>query len=152
MSDINVDDFFQDSARALLILYQTFPRRRTVFAEDVCGPDEPDEFGMHSDRFLACFSAFVWLGEEGFLRYDDTVRQEAVEQAVLTGRCFTLLSLPAKIPRPESPAGLPESVELERASNVHQLREALNARSSIALRRIMLSLLEQMTSITGAQR
>jgi hypothetical protein len=144
MSDINVDDFFQDAARALLILYQAFPRPRTLFVDDICGPEEPDEFGMHSDRFLACFGALVWLGEEGFLRSGETVRQEAVDQAVLTSRCFTLLTTPARIPLAEIGRGLPESVELERSSNIHQVREALKARSSTALRRIMLSLLEQM--------
>lgn len=145
MSDINVDDFFQDAARALLILYQSFPRPRTLFVEDICGPEEPDEFGMHSDRFLACFGALVWLGEEDFLRAGEAMRQEAVEQAVLTARSFTLLSTPARIHLADTDSRLPKSVELERSSNIHQLREAVKARSSTALRRIMLSLLEQMT-------
>lgn len=68
MSDINVDDFCKDAARALLFLYRAFPRPHTLFVEDLCGPDRVDEFGMHSDRHLACFSTLLWLADEGYLR------------------------------------------------------------------------------------
>ena len=50
MTDINIDDFFKDSAKVLVQLYSVFPRRHTVFVEDVSGPEETDEFGMHSTR------------------------------------------------------------------------------------------------------
>ena len=48
MSDINIDDFFKDAAIALVQLYGVFPRRQAVFVEDICGPDDTDEFGMHA--------------------------------------------------------------------------------------------------------
>ncbi len=145
MSDINVDDFFQDAAKALVNLYAVFPRRKAVFVEDIYGAEEPDEFGMRSDRYLACFSALLWLGEEGFLRFEETISQEALDQAVLTARCFTLLSSPPAEPDAEiRESALPASVEAERATHIFRLREALRARSSVAIRQAMLSLLMRM--------
>lgn len=85
MADIHVEEFYRDVAIALSQLYSAFPRRINLFVEDIAGPDEPDEFGLHSKRHMACFGALLWLAEEGFLRYVDTIRQEALDQAVLTG-------------------------------------------------------------------
>ena len=139
MSDINVDDFFKDAAKVLAQLYGVFPRRHTVFVEDICGFEEPDEFGMPMERHLACLGTLLWLGEEGFLRYDDVIRQEAIDQAVLSGACFTALCSAATAERGE-PA-LPESVRAERSSHVYQLRDALNAKSSANIRAAMLDLM-----------
>lgn len=138
MSDINVDDFCKDAARALLILYRTFPRPHTLFVEDLCGPDRVDEFGMHSDRHVACFSTLLWLAEESFLRYVDTIRQEAVDQAVLTGRAFVLLSTPA--------AG---SERLAEQTHAERLAQAVAERSSTRTRAAMLDL---MRSFVGTGR
>ena len=91
MSDINIDDFCKDTARTLVTLYSVFPRQHTLFVEDICGVHEPDEFGVHSDRHLACFHTLLWLAEEGFIRHGDCIRQDAVDRAVLTGRCFSVL-------------------------------------------------------------
>ncbi len=144
MNDLNVDDFFHDAARTLVTLYQVFPRRRAIFVEDVSGPEEPDEFGMHSDRYLACYSTLLWLGEESYLRFEETISHDAIDQAVLTGRCFTLLSSPPEdLPLPTAQP-LPASVEAERSTHVAHLREALRARSSAAVRRVMLSLFQRM--------
>jgi len=142
MSDINVDDFFQDAARVLISLYQVFPRRKTVFVEDISGAEEPDEFGMYSNRYLACYSTLLWLAEEGYLRYEEPIHQEAIDQAVLTGRCFTLLASP--LPGKEVDEDLPDSVKLERSSSIFQLRAALKARSSAQLRYAMLELFQLM--------
>lgn len=141
MSDINVDDFCKDAGRALLVLYQAFPRPHTLFVEDLCGPDQVDEFGMHSDRHQACFSALLWLAEEGLLRYADTIRQDAVDQAVLTGRAFTLLSAPVPAYQPANAAELPESVRLEQQTHQHRLARALSQRSSTEIRKAVLALL-----------
>ncbi len=146
MTDINVDDFFNDSARTLLILYKVFPRRHAVFVEDVSGPEEPDEFGMHSDRYLACFGALLWLGEEGFLRYENTIATEAIDQALLAGRCFTLLSTPGLL-RTDVDASLPESVRAERATRAYALESAVRSRSSSRVRAIMLELLARMSDV-----
>ena len=47
MSDIHIDDFFRDAAIALNRLYLSFPRPIALYVEDIIGPDEPDEFGLH---------------------------------------------------------------------------------------------------------
>lgn len=145
MSDINVDDFFQDAARTLITLYQVFPRRKSVFVEDISGPEEPDEFGMHSNRYLACYSTLLWLAEEGYLRYEEPIHQQAIDQAVLTGRCFTLLASP--LADSGGDPDLPDSVRLERSSSIHRLRTALKARSSAQLRAEMLALFQQMQGL-----
>lgn len=95
MADIHVEEFYKDVAIALVQLYGAFPRRLNLFVEDIAGADEPDEFGLHSNRHMACFGALLWLEEEGLLRYVDTIRQEALDQAVLTRKAFIRLSAPA---------------------------------------------------------
>lgn len=149
MTDINVDDFCKDAARALLVLYRAFPRPHTVFVEDLCGPDQTDEFGMHSPRHLACFSALLWLAEEGLIRYVDTIRQEAVDQAVLTGRAFTALATPLPGFEPADAENLPDSLRQERATHVHRLERALNDRSSAQIRAAVMELLR---ALQGAPR
>lgn len=148
MSDLNVDDFFHDAARALLALYQVFPRRKAVFVDDIIGAEEPDEFGMYSNRYLACYSTLLWLGEEGFLRFEESINSEAIDQAVLTGRCFTLLSSPARVIDSSATSALPKSVREERGSHLFALREALREGSSANLRAAMLELLRRMHEIS----
>ncbi|WP_020210331.1 hypothetical protein [Gilvimarinus chinensis] len=92
MGDIHISDFHKDTAKALNVLYGCFPRKLTLFVEDIAGPDSPDEFGLHSPRHMACLSALIWLADEGYIRYEDTIRQEAVDQVTLTHKGFTLLS------------------------------------------------------------
>lgn len=141
MTAINVDDFCKDAGRALVVLYRTFPRPHALFVEDLIGPDRVDEFGMHSDRHLACFSALLWLADEGLLRFIDTIRQEAVDQAVLTGRAFTVLSTPVpELAEPDT-EDLPEAVRLERQTRVHRLERALDERSSTEVRKAVLDVL-----------
>jgi hypothetical protein len=144
MTDINVDDFCKDAGRALLVLYRSFPRPHALFVEDLCGQDQTDEFGMHSDRHLACFSALLWLAEEGCLRFVDTIRQEAVDQAVLTARAFTLLCAPAPGFEPSVVQDLPESLRIEQQTHVHRLEHALGERSSSRIRAAVLDLLTAM--------
>jgi len=144
MSDIHIDDFFKDAARILARLYLTFPRESTLFIADICGNSETDEFGMHNPRYLACLSTLLWLAEEGYLRYDQTIRQEAVDQAVLTGRCFTLLTAPSDRPDQAHMNNLPESVRLEQGTYIHSLRDALKSRSSSRIRRAMEVLMQKM--------
>ena len=63
MADIHIDDFYRDVATIFLRLYAVFPRKSTLYVEDICGPDQPDEFGLHHPRFQAGFSAMVWLAD-----------------------------------------------------------------------------------------
>lgn len=146
MTDINIDDFFKDSAKVLVQLYSVFPRRHAVFVDDICGPEETDEFGMHSARYLACFGTLLWLGEEGYLRYEDTIRSDAIDQAVLTARCFTVLTTPAVNHEPVDVTGLPESVRFEQSTTISRLRNALKERSSARVRAAMIDLMAQMRS------
>lgn len=89
MHDLHIIDFCKDTAKTFIMLYKQFPVKTTLFVEDVAGPDVPDEFGLHSPRHNACFSTFIWLAESGYINYSQTIRQEAIEQAVLTHKAFT---------------------------------------------------------------
>lgn len=161
MSDLHIDDFYKDIAKVLNNLYQSFPRKATVYVEDIAGFEEPDEFGLHSNRHMACLGAMVWLAEEGYIRYEGTIRQEAVDQAVLTGRTFTVLStvateieddeladlgegLPATI-RATATEGfgdsIPPSVIRSQRTNINRVRLALRSRSSDRLRSVTLDIL-----------
>jgi len=141
MADIHVEEFYKDAAIALAQLYSAFPRRVNLFVEDIAGPDETDEFGLHSKRHMACFGALLWLAEEGFLRYVDTIRQEALDQAVLTQEAFTRLSSPApdalveKLMGPEDPTrtSLPPSLQEDLSSHIHLVRTALKSRHSVRI-------------------
>src|SRR5690606_36785477 len=107
-------------------LYNAFPRRTTVYAEDIYGPDSTDDYGIQSPRHRAFFSALRWLADEGYLRYEDTIRQEALDQAVLTHKAFILLNTPI----PVSPdAGL----LAERVSHIQRLRQPIATGSSRVL-------------------
>ena len=84
MADLHIEDFFRDVAKIFVRLYAAFPRKTILYVEDVSGPDQPDEFGLHHPRFQAAFSAMVWLGEHGYLNFQDTIREEALDQVVLS--------------------------------------------------------------------
>jgi len=156
MTGIHIDEFYADAARILVSLYGVFPRRVNLFVEDFCGSDEPDEYGIHSTRYQACFATMVWLGEEGYIRYQDTIRQDALDQAVLSGRCFSALISPSSQTRSDqasqSPTSetLPPSVQAEHASIVHQLEQALQQRASVAIREAFIRLLFKMSGSPDA--
>ncbi|KXS51210.1 MAG: hypothetical protein AWU57_4405 [Marinobacter sp. T13-3] len=139
MADIHVEEFYKDVAVALVQLYSVFPRRTNLFVEDIAGPDEPDEFGLHSPRHMACFGALLWLEEEGLLRYVDTIRQEALDQAVLTQKAFVRLSTPAPqavVEALDASTGddsLPASVQRDLSSYVHLIRSAIKSGNSVRI-------------------
>lgn len=142
MADLHIDDFYRDVATIFLRLYAVFPRKTILYVEDICGPDQPDEFGLHHPRFQAGFSAMVWLAEHGYLNFQDTIRAEALDQVVLSQKAFLLLSsrsLPDAAPAEAD--GLPPSVREQALSNVSRLRQALREGSSIALGRCVAQLL-----------
>jgi hypothetical protein len=128
MADLHIDDFYHDVAGILLGLYNSFPRLTTLFVADLIGEQEPDAFGVPAPRHLACFSAMLWLADEGFLRYSDVIRQEAIDQCCLTERAFVLLSSPAEEMLDPS---LPASIARQRATLAQQLRDARASGSSI---------------------
>ncbi|MEH6564482.1 MAG: hypothetical protein V7756_04065 [Halopseudomonas sp.] len=127
MADLHIEDFHQDVARILVALYNRFPQPAALFVSDLIGEHEPDAFGVPAPRQLACFSAMLWLADEGFLRYGDTIRQEAIDQACLSERAFVLLSRAE--PGERDPA-LPASIARQRATLAQQLRDAINSGSS----------------------
>ncbi len=136
MSDIHIDDFYRDVARIFLRLYLTFPRKTILYVEDICGEDNPDDFGLHSDRFLSGFGTMIWLGEHDYLRYDDTLKQEAIDQAVLSEKGFILLSSRSTLEMGEESHDddIPPSIMEHSRSNIAQLRNAVKSGSSIMIR------------------
>jgi len=92
MADINIKNFYRYIAKILSILYESFPSKTPVFVDDVAGIDSPDEYGLHRPNYTAGFFALVWLGDEEFLRYTDTIRQDGIDQACLTHKGFLGLS------------------------------------------------------------
>jgi hypothetical protein len=142
VSDIHIDDFFKDAAKTLVRLYLTFPRKATVFVEEVAGPVTTDEFGVPGTRFLSCFGTLLWLAEEGYLRYDEAIRMEAIDQAVLTGRCFGVLTMRAD--GEMTAEALPASVAVEHATYIHRIREALKSGSSAQVRATMTDVMARM--------
>lgn len=143
MSDIHVDDFFKDAAKTLARLYLSFPRRAVVMVEEIAGPVTTDEFGVPGTRFLSCFGTLLWLAEEGYLRYDETIRMDAIDQAVLTGRCFSVLTMRADGEVPPDD-GLPASVASEQATYIHRIRDALKSGSSARVRATMTDVMARM--------
>jgi hypothetical protein len=92
MFDIHIEEFYHDSFAVLNTLYSAFPKKCNVFVEDIAGPDQPDDYGLHSDRFQCCFGTLLWLQQEGFIRFDSTLRQEAIDQASLTMKGLAMAS------------------------------------------------------------
>ena len=69
MADIHIEEFYKDAAIALVQLYNAFPRRVNLFVEDIAGADEPDEFGLHSKRHMACFGTLLCQCIRALLRH-----------------------------------------------------------------------------------
>lgn len=151
MTDIHIDDFYKDAAKILLQLYRIFPRKDLLLVEDIAGPDTPDEYGLHSPRHQACFGTMIWLAESGYLSYADTIRQEGIDQAVLSHKSFTLLCARASqlqddslyTDKPVDLDDLPQSVVAAQQSNVYLLREAVKSGSSLRIGQLMQQLLRQ---------
>ncbi|WP_022963172.1 hypothetical protein [Halopseudomonas pelagia] len=134
MADLHIEDFYQDVAGILLGLYNSFPRPTTLFVSDLVGELEPDAFGVPAPRHLACFSAMLWLADEGFLRYTEAIRQEAIDQCCLTERAFVRLATPVKAFHDDA---LPPSIARQRATLAQQLRDARASQSSTHLANVV---------------
>ena len=127
--DLHIDDFYKDAAKGLLMLYQAFPKKTTLYMVDLIGYIPPDEFGLPSDRQQRCLSTFLWLAEEGYLRYHSTIRFEAVDQVELCEKAFLRLSN-AVVPLPSTLDDAPPSIRRPQGSLANQLREALQGQYS----------------------
>lgn len=144
MADIHIDDFCRDVALIVVSLYNAFPRRHTVYVEDISGPDETDEVGLHSTRYHACLGAMLWLAEEGYLRYESLVYRDGIDQAVLTNKTFVVLSAVSDV-RFDDPVDprLPESVAQFKQTLISQIRTALRSGSSNNVSQIIRYFLSQ---------
>jgi hypothetical protein len=140
MADIHIEDFYKDAAKILVQLYRAFPRKATLYIEDISGPDTPDEFGIHSPRHQSCFACILWLADEGYLRYTDVIRQEAVDQAVLSHKGFLLLNRLGHPDATESKTPAP-SVTASTDMNIALIRHLLSEGSSTLLSQFMARLL-----------
>jgi hypothetical protein len=127
--DLQIDDFYRDAASALLLLYRVFPRKVALYVEDLIGREEPDEFGLPSIRHQSCLGTLLWLAEEGYLRYESTIRHEALDQAVLSEKGFLRLSrqVPYGVADDET---VPPSVRRVRGTLAYRLTQALEAGES----------------------
>jgi hypothetical protein len=139
MSDLHIDDFYKDVARIFTQLYASFPRKIILYVEDICGPDSPDEFGLHSPRFQSCFSTMIWLAEAGYINYTAEIRQEALDQATLSHQGFTLLSSRRSTSTKMNQA---EQASHPLIGNITLLRDALKNGSSFTLENLVQELLK----------
>jgi len=122
--DLQIDEFYKDCAAGLLQLYLVFPRRIALYVEDLIGPEETDEFGLPSKRHQSCLGALLWLADEGYLRFDSSIRYEALDQAVLSEKGFVRLS--RAVPHAlENLQDIPAAVVRVHSTLAWQLREAL---------------------------
>ncbi|CAA0111393.1 Uncharacterised protein [BD1-7 clade bacterium] len=140
MSQLHIDEFYHDAGCILASLYDVFPRKNTVYVEDISGDDEPDEFGLHSPRHLACLAAMTWLADQHYIRYDQLIRHEAMEAATLTEKAFLVLTSPSQLADEEAPediSGLPPLARQNFTTNIAILKMALKSRDSAKINRIM---------------
>ena len=123
MLDVHIDDFFKDCAVILLHGFKYFPIKQVLYIEDISGPDDVDEFGLHSQRHLAALGAVSWLSEEGYIRFGEMNRQDSVDDFVLTSKAFSKLL--------SSPSGEPSS------SLANELEFSRLQGNSIEIRKLM---------------
>ncbi|MCG8673053.1 MAG: hypothetical protein MI867_26900 [Pseudomonadales bacterium] len=144
MADLHLIDFYKDTAQALLSLHQSFPRKVELYVEDLIGEDHVDEFGLHSKRHEACLGAFLWLAEEGYIRYHSTIRQEAIDQAILSSKTVVLLGTISTTQfSPEDHSQEAPSFEAqERITMIEHIRRALRSKSSDQLTQVMKTFFE----------
>lgn len=146
MADLHINDFYKDVAKTFARLYSSFPQKIILYVDEIAGEDQPDEFGLHSERFVAGFSAMIWLAEQGYIRYNAPIKQEALDQAVLTDKGFLLLSTVSEFNFGGEDCNnddLPSSVLSNQKSNINQLRYCLKSGSSIFIEQCISYLLNK---------
>jgi hypothetical protein len=139
--DLQIDDFYKDAARGLLLLYQVFPRKMALYVEDLIGREDVDEFGLPSKRHQSCLGALLWLAEEGYLRFDSSIAYDALDQAVLSEKGFLRLS--RSVPHALRDAEVvPPSVRRVHGTLAFQLRQAIAEQHGERLARLTRLLFE----------
>ena len=125
MADIHIDDFFRDAARILTSLHGSFPRLTSLYVDDIIPAEPLDEFGIPTRRHQSCFDAFIWLADEGYIRYHDRVRTEGFDEVILTEKSFIRLSKP--IVDVTTDEQKPALIGRKQASLAWQLKQALKS-------------------------
>jgi hypothetical protein len=140
MLDIHIDDFCKDSAVMLKLLYDAFPCNSDLLVEQIIGPDELDDFGLHSRRHQACLAAMLWLADEGLIRYGGLIQQDGIDQVILTNPAFSLLSSASQLDLREVGKDdiLPANSQDQRFHFIGQIDYLIPTRSSHNLRTLML--------------
>ena len=122
--------------------------------DEVAGVDEPDEYGLHSPTYTAGYFAMLWLADEGFIKYADTIRQDGIDQAFLTHKAFLILTAPTdrminetvdvngaeiggNVVSLQPLEDISPSLQEERKLVISQLREALRSGSSIFVNKVI---------------
>ena len=149
MADIHIDEFFRDCTRALVLLYNSFPRQVTLYVDDIVSTTATDEFGIPTRRHQACLDALLWLAAEGYIRYHDRIRHEGLDQVVLTERSFLRLSMPSL--KPDTKNALPPSVSKKLSTLAWQMREAIHSGSSDDINQVGLIFFNRHTSEEDSQ-
>jgi len=149
VADINIENFYKHIAKILSILYAAFPSKTAIYVDDVAGIDDPDEYGLHSPHYTAGFFAMLWLADEDYIRFADTIRQDGIDQAVLTHKAFLKLTQVSEpiydtLVYDESnvvsilPAeDLSPSVMEDQKLVINQLRQTLRSGDSIAINKVV---------------
>ena len=146
MADIHIDDFFQDCAHILLKLYGHFPRKDALYVDDIADCDPADEYGIPSERHMACYQAMLWLAEEDYLRYEDRIGFSGLDQVTLTEKAFLKLVTPVNPSLLENAS--PPIVGLQQASLAAQLRQALQIGTPYRLREVLVHFWPQLLPTT----
>jgi len=144
VNDIHIDDFYKDTARILVLLYSHFPRKITLYVDDISGPDTPDEFGLHSPRHQACFHTMLWLASTGYLDYGQMVYQDALDEACLTHKAFLLLNSALEEDDNEVRGADEETPPILAGLDslaINRLKKELNSGTSYSLARLMKQLM-----------
>lgn len=144
MADLHLIDFYKDTAQALVILHGSFPRKIELYVEDLIGSDHVDEFGLHSKRHESCLGAFLWLAEEGYIRYNSAIRQEGIDQVILTSKTVVLLGTISNelTARTTTDSDLPSFEAQERLTFIEHIRSAIKSQSSAEITQVMKTFFE----------
>ncbi|MCR8924303.1 hypothetical protein NO559_16115 [Dasania sp. GY-MA-18] len=145
MTDLHIDDFYKDVAKIFIQLYNSFPNKTVLYVDDITGSVQQDEFGLYSERYLSALSTMLWLADSGYIHYSSCIKQEALDQAVLSEKGFILLSTRsthAPIELEEEPTvELPTSIIRESQRSINLLRKALSSGSSLLIEQQVTALL-----------
>ena len=133
IDSLHIDDFCRDVAKVLRNLYKQFPNKSVLYVEDICGPDTPDEFGLHSPRFESAFSAVVWMKNSGIIEYASPIQREAFEHTCLTLKGFNLLHTNVNVIGTQS-----------LSLRIHELSQCLKEGSSSQLTELVVSYLAKL--------